>query len=191
MGLIATSDHGLAGSLQKNGRAVLSLVSFLTPIISHCGISVFILLRALTMSQLLNVNGHPVSVQYDLLLQESHVSRFAAACLGVSISCPQVLISVPALPSRKLPSIFTSVVDVTIDDSLICEVVLGMNWVGLCRAAMMGGLVEFLDSSPESSCRSSGPQPNGVLLTARNITQNTYRLFSLQQPTSHVPSVHL
>ena len=182
MGLIATLDHGLAGSSQKSGRAVLSLVSFPTPIISHRGVSVFILLRALTwtMSQLLNVNGHPISVQYDLLLQESRVSRFAAARLGVSISCPQVLISVPALPSCNLPSFFTSVVDVTIDDSLICEVVLGMNWVGLCRAAMMGGLVEFPDSSPESSRRSSGPQSNSVLLTARNITQNTYRFFSLQ-----------
>ena len=126
MGLIATSDHGLAGSSQKSGRAVLSLVSFLTPIISHCGISIFILHCALTMSRLLN--GHPVSVQYELLLEESRVLPFVAAHLCVLLSCPQVFISVPALSSHNLPSTFTSVVDITINDSLTCKVVLGMNW---------------------------------------------------------------
>ena len=63
MGLIAITVW--RGVRRKSGRAVLSLVSFLTPIISHRGVSIFILRRALTMSRLLN--GHPVSVQYELL----------------------------------------------------------------------------------------------------------------------------
>ena len=63
MGLIAITVW--RGVRRKSGRAVLSLVSFLTPIISHHGVSIFILRRALTMSRLLN--GHPVSVQYELL----------------------------------------------------------------------------------------------------------------------------
>ena len=60
--------------------ASLSLASFLTPTVSHHGVSIFILLCVLTTSWLLNSN--PVSDQYDLLLQESHVPPFVAAHLG-------------------------------------------------------------------------------------------------------------
>ena len=108
--------------------------------LSHHGISIVILLCALTMSQLLcicSICSCKNLVSYPLQL----------LVLVYCFPAPQVFISVPALPSCNLPSTCTSVINIIIDESLTCKVVLGINWVGLCCMAMMRGLGEFLDSS--------------------------------------------
>ena len=62
-----------------------------------------------------------------------------------------VTISVLALLASRLPSIFTSV-KLLLDHDLV----LGMNWIGLCRVVILDGSVDFLPSSPECCCALSG-----------------------------------
>ena len=63
-------------------------------------------------------------------------------------------ISVLALLASRLPSIFTSV-KLLLGYDLDCDLVLGMNWIGLCRVVILDGSVDFLPSSPEC-CALSG-----------------------------------
>ena len=58
-------------------------------------------------------------------------------------------LSVPVLPSHGLPSFFTFSVKEVLQHNLDCDLVLGINWVGLRCAAMSDGLVDFPVTSPE------------------------------------------
>lgn len=93
------------------------------------------------------LNGHSVSFRYDPISPGSFVSVSAVVNLGLLHNWRNsysVIISVPALPST-----FTSSIEVSLDPSLDCDLVLGMNWIGLCRVAMSDGMVEFDPMSPE------------------------------------------
>lgn len=92
-----------------------------------------------------------MSVLYDPISPVSLVSVSAVGRLKLAISQGHYFgtLSVPALPSQGLPSSFTSVCEFFLGQDLNCDIVLGMNWIGLCRAAMMDGLVEFHPSSSE------------------------------------------
>ena len=98
------------------------------------------------------LNGLHVSFQYDLTSSRSFVSASVAVNLNLESNWQNsylAIISVPALPSHGLPSFFTSSVEVILQHNLDCNLVLGMNWVGLCCTAMSDGLVDFPTTSPE------------------------------------------
>ena len=44
---------------------------------------------------------------------------------------------------------FISSIEVSLDPILDCDLVLGMDWVGVCHVAMLDGRVEFHSMSPE------------------------------------------
>ena len=101
------------------------------------------------MPQLLN--GEPVSILYDPISSVSFVSVSAIGHFKLAISQGHYFgtLSVPTLPSQGLPSSFTSVCEFSLGQDINCDIVLGMNRIGLCHAAMMDGLVEFHPSSSE------------------------------------------
>ena len=43
------------------------------------------------------------------------------------------------LPSQGLPLSFISFIEVSLDPKLDCDLVLGMDWVGLCCDVMLDG----------------------------------------------------
>ena len=53
------------------------------------------------------------------------------------------------LPSQGLPLSFISSIEVSLDPILDCDLVLGMDWIGLCCDVMLDGIVEFDSMSPE------------------------------------------
>ena len=53
------------------------------------------------------------------------------------------------LPLQGLPLSFISSIEVSLDPILDCDLVLGMDWVGVCHVAMLDGRVEFHSMSPE------------------------------------------
>ena len=112
----------------------------------------FLLMSAsiLKMSQLLN-HGEPVSIWYDPTSPVSFLSASTVGCLKLSTSqgCYSGTLLVPTLPSQKLPSRFTSICKIFIGHNLNHDIVLGMNWIGLCHVVMVDGLVEFHPSSSE------------------------------------------
>ena len=91
------------------------------------------------------INGHSVSFQYNFLVSISVVTLDLLYNWQHPYS---VTISVPALPSHVLPSIFTSSIEVSLVQELDCDLVLVMNWTGLCCIALVDG-VEFHPVSPE------------------------------------------
>lgn len=118
-----------------------------TSIVLFCYIS--------AMSHLLN--GTHVSFAYNKASMYSSVSAHLAERLWLSVHhgyC-SASVSVPTIDS-----VFTSILRFVVIPDLGCEIVLGSDWIGLCRAVTTDGLTMFPPSSPESShleCRTALP----------------------------------
>ena len=95
-----------------------------------------------------HLNGVPLDFTYSESSPQSAISISVATRLGLSVTedfC-QCSVTVPTVDS-----IFISVLPFWIDASLTCPVLLGRDWIGLCRAVMADGLTVFPASSYKGS----------------------------------------
>jgi hypothetical protein len=98
------------------------------------------------MSHLLN--GTVTSFVYDESSAFSSISVHLVARLRLSVDHGSCFASV-SVPT--VDSVFTSVLQFVVTPDLECDAVLGLDWIGLCRAVMIDGLTVFPSSSVEST----------------------------------------